>query len=486
MGHFNLFWGCIFLICFNPTHLEGNKKYLLILLSATLLIISYLFPLTGGYAWLFFGLALVCGTLNFHSVSVRGLSLLLIATAAFFNLTFVTNTHITDVQYDFPSCYNYIEYIMENHFKFWQENPLLTRPSYSTYHPILHFFIAAGAIALGEVIGFSKDIASEAAQVLFVAYIFWYGMICSRILDLFKLIRFVHLTCLALIVCFPIYNAIAGYFNNDCLLLPLQAGLVYYSLLYYKEGKRKNLAMIVLFATLAVLTKLSGILILPMTAVAFLLRLLKEKNKQTFYEILISGVFILIGVSLWILYQYFVLHVDFGYVPPQAHLSLEKYTLWERFNPINAFVYEQMFYNDFGSNLWETMTKTALFGQWDFHYRAAKIMPLVYALIWSYKTVLAVVMIAVVYLLFKAKDKNLFFLSLILLLSLLAGQIVFGLKHPFMCNQDFRYIAILPLCFAMMLAQFMTLLKPWLQTVIMILLTLFAILSLFIWNWISF
>ena len=53
------------------------------------------------------------------------------------------------------------------------------------------------------------------------------------------------------------YHAIAGgFFNNDCLLLPLQAGTVYYSLLY---GPKKNLARILLFATAERSTKLSAV-----------------------------------------------------------------------------------------------------------------------------------------------------------------------------------------------------------------------------------
>lgn len=46
---------------------------------------------------------------------------LIILTAAYFNLSFITNTGHTDVQYDFASCFNYIEYILENNFLFWQE-----------------------------------------------------------------------------------------------------------------------------------------------------------------------------------------------------------------------------------------------------------------------------------------------------------------------------------------------------------------------------
>ena len=79
------------------------------------------------------------------------------------------------------------------------------------------------------------------------------------------------------------------------------------------------------------------------------------------------------------MYQHYFLNVGFDFVPPQEHLSLKSYGLWQRFNPLGALFYPQMFYNDFGINLWETMTKTALFGQWDFSMRGADIMGLITA-----------------------------------------------------------------------------------------------------------
>lgn len=98
----------------------------------------------------------------------------------------------------------------------------------------------------------------------------------------FRLSRAAYLGGLAFICFFPAYNAIAGFFNNDCLLLPLQAGTVYYSLLYYRDGGRKNLARILLFATAAALTKLSGIIVLPLTGAAIALRLWQQrKNRKT-------------------------------------------------------------------------------------------------------------------------------------------------------------------------------------------------------------
>lgn len=119
---------------------------------------------------------------------------LIILAAAYFNLSFITNTGHTDVQYDFASCFNYIEYILENNFLFWQENPLLTRPSYSTYHPILHFLLAAGEMRLATVLetgmlnaelpamgaGANMQLAAEATQVCFCFYMLWYYFLAGK------------------------------------------------------------------------------------------------------------------------------------------------------------------------------------------------------------------------------------------------------------------------------------------------------------------
>ena len=143
-----------------------------------------------------------------------------------------------------------------------------------------------------------------------------------------------------------------------------------------------------------------------------------------------------------------------------------------------------MFYNDYGVNLWETMTKTALFGQWDFSLRGAAIMPVISFLVFIYKVILAIICFAFLWLLIKAKNKSLFGLSVVLLFSILFGQIIFGLRHPYMCNQDFRYVAILPMVWGLILAQF-ELSCSRLQKTVTLFLFIFAILSCFVWQYVS-
>ena len=485
LSQLNLICASALLILFNPTNLNIRQRISVLLIAIILIICNLMIPSPYWSVWFFMALLFWCGGINFKSVSKEALGYLVIFGAAFFNLSFVSNTHTTDVQYDFPSCYNYIEYILENNFLFWHENPLLTRPSYSAYHPILHFFLAAIGIRIGTLLNFSKEVSSEAVQVLFVSYMLWYGLISARILNLFNLKKLPYLSLLAFIVFFPIYNAISGYFNNDCLLLPLQAGMIYYSLCYYQSGGKKNLFWIWLFTTAGALTKLSAILVLPMIAVVFLLRLLQKKDKQTFYEELICGMAILGGIAIWPLYQHFILHVSYDFVPPQTHLALAPYSMWERFNPLGAFIYERMFYNDFGNNLWETMTKTALFGQWDFSQRAHSIFWMIPVLVWLYKLIIAIVLLLSVYVAFIKHNHVFYWFIMALFAGLIIGQIIFGLKHPFMCNQDFRYVAILPLVMAMLMAQFMSKDNSRISYLICGILLIFAFFSDFIWHFVS-
>ena len=96
------------------------------------------------------------------------------------------------------------------------------------------------------------------------------------------------------------------------------------------------------------------------------------------------------------------------------------------------------------------MTKTALFGQWDFSMRGADVMGLITTLVLIYKALLVLAVVAAAYLGVERQTQA-FWLTMILLAGIIAGQIMFGLKHPYMCNQDFRYVAIITLPVALLL-----------------------------------
>ncbi|MBR5154190.1 MAG: glycosyltransferase family 39 protein [Alphaproteobacteria bacterium] len=480
----NLLLGMCEIVLFNPFEVEHKKRLILGCIGAFFFLLTFFFNPNYLVCYLFLSFLCLAFYLSKYKNDIN-LGKIFIFTAVFFNLSFVSNTKIGDVQYDFASCYNYIEYILDNNFMFWKENPLLTRPSYSSYHPILHFFIAGLGIRVGELISHSKDFASEAVQIIFVSYLFGYYIVASKI---FKLINFqgiVYIGCVAFVSLFPIYNAIGGFFNNDGLLLLFQALIIYYTLLYHKDGDAKKLYMIAFYVMLAGLTKLSGILVIGGGGVVGVLKLYKNRDKKTLFDLIICFLLIILGYSIWPLYQYKVLNLDFGFVPPQTHLSIENYSIAMRFSPLRAFFYENMFYNDFGINLWETMTKTALFGQWDFSYRGKAIFWLIECFVVLYKVLIAIIWVGVFYLALKKYKNFMTYFLLALLGGVLAGQIMFSLKHPYMCNQDFRYVAILTTIMAMILGEFLKNLSDKLKIAIISLFILFSLLSMFIWWYIS-
>ncbi len=409
----------------------------------------------------------------------------IIFTAFIFNLSFVSNTGISDVSYDFASCYNYMEYILENKFMFFKENPLLTRPSYSSYHPILQFFIGAFVLNIGDIITNNRSIANEALQVISCSYMLIYYIITNKIIDYFKFNKITHLVILAFVCFFPTYNAIAGFINNDTLLLPLQALVIYFSLSYYKSGGMKNVFYIILFNALAQLTKLSSILVLGVVGIVMFLRLINNKNKQTVNEIIYLSLGIIIGCLIWPMYQYFVLGLEFGFVPPQSHLSLEKYSLFDKYAPHKAIFYDRIFYEDFGINLWETLTKTALFGQWNFSYRAKSVMWSIYTLIVLYKMIIILNISGFIFLCIKQYKNINFWFVFCLIIPLFLGMIAFVVKHPYMCNQDFRYIAILPLPIAIISGLLMQNLNKKINITINVLYCLFSFCSCFVWWFVS-
>lgn len=252
----NLWLALGLVLALNPLGLGGQKLTAWGLCAGIAALAAVMLPARIWGVWLFAAFMAAGGMLkgfypladdNTNNEAAIPYGRLIILTAAYFNLSFITNTGHTDVQYDFASCYNYIEYILENDFLFWRENPLLTRPSYSTYHPILHFLLAAGEMRLATVLGagmlnagIGADVgdgaamlaagadalaagmpemgtganmqpAAEAAQVCFCFYMLWYYFLAGKILRFFRLRTAVYYGALAFVCFFPAYNAIAGF-----------------------------------------------------------------------------------------------------------------------------------------------------------------------------------------------------------------------------------------------------------------------------------
>ena len=286
---------------------------------------------------------------------------------------------------------------------------------------------------------------------------------------------------LGFVLFFSLNFAISGFVNNDGLLLFWQSLVIYYSLLYYKEEKFSYALKTALFVGLALLTKFSGILVLGGVGIVFLEKLYKNRDKKTFIEVFSISLLILIGILIWPLYQYFVSNINYDFVPPQEHLSIAKYSFFERFTPIKAIFYEDMFYSGYESNLWETLTKTALFGQWNFSYRGRDILNLIILFVYLYKAIILMVIFGFFFIVIKNRKDFITYFIVFLTFNIIGGLICFVIKHPYTCNQDFRYIAIFTLVMAMILGKTFMLLAKRIRNAGIVVISLFEALSLFIW-----
>ena len=475
----NLICAIFLVLSFNPFGIDKEKKIYFSVIGVLFSIVGYF--LSNMAVWIIFVAFLSSIYVCLPKKDEYLLGKMIILVASFLNLAIITHTKIGDIQYDFASCYNYIEYIMENNFLFWRENPLLTRPSYSTYHPILHFFMSAVVLKSGILLGATKEIASEALQVMYVCYMFSYYLVGEKIFKLLNFRGIIYIGSISFLSLFPVYNAIGGFFNNDGLTVLLQSLVIYYSLLYYKEGGFSNIIKVSLIAILCCLTKLSGVLVLSGLLIALLARLYIKQDKQTFMETLLCGCLVLCGMIIWPMYQYFVLGIGFDFVPPQEHLSIAKFSLIERFSPIKAIFYNEIFYQDLEINLWETLSKTALFGQWNLYARAKDIMWLLWSIVYLYKFVLIMIFIGSFYILIKNYNKFITYFILALIVSILSGMIVFVIKHPYSCSQDFRYIAISVLVMSMILGKFLENMPKWIKNIGIGGVICFSVLSSIVW-----
>ena len=122
--------------------------------------------------------------------------------------------------------------------------------------------------------------------------------------------------------------------------------------------------------------------------------------------------------------------------------------------------------------------------------RGADILPLIAALELFYKLLLAATWGATAYFaggfIFGKKMTAETGLMLVLLGGLLAGQILFGLRHPFMCNQDFRYVALIALPIALLTAQLAAALPAGLKRTLTGLMAAFGVAAATVWWRISF
>ena len=102
-----------------------------------------------------------------------------------------------------------------------------------------------------------------------------------------------------------------------------------------------------------------------------------------------------------------------------------------------------------------------------------------------YKIIIGISIVSFIHLSIKGHKNKYIWLLICLILSILCGHILFSIKHPYMCNQDFRYVGILALLMSCIIGKFLTKAPKRIQYTVNIIIILFAIVSQSVWWYIS-
>lgn len=341
---------------------------------------------------------------------------------------------------------SYIGYIAEN---------FALPDSYSGqyYHPPLHHILGAVFYLLCTDLGFTFERFAESFQILTATYsclmlVTWY-----KILSHFDLRKSALLASLSLIALHPTGWIMGANLNNDILMYLLVSVCILYLIKWYAEPTYKNIVIMAVTLGLAMMTKVSAVLVAPAILVVFLYKLLQERNlagKSRFSQMVVFGC-LSVPLGIWYpLRNLIKFGQSFGYVPllPETYTQyLGNMSFARRTFGLSLDLFESPFvqWEGVDYNFFIKVQKTALFGevQWltdlDPYGIAAGLLTIVnYVLV-------AISLGSIIFVLVKMPrgGKYVLFASMgVYYLSLTLSHFYFSYLYAFQCTNDIRYVAI--------------------------------------------
>jgi hypothetical protein len=335
--------------------------------------------------------------------------------------------------------FEYIRYIAEH----WSLPPL---GSYQLYHPPIHHIISAVFFVLGRWCGLDESLSWRLVQLVMVllsslALIFFY-----KLLKLIKCGNTAKAIGTAAFAFHPGLIYLAAFLNNDNTLLFFYVSSFYFLFRWLKEHSFTNLTWLALFTSLAILSKKTGFVLLPVIFIAVLVAWFKDRSNHKIYG-KHAGIFLLITIPSAIIYplrNFILFHQGLNYTPlvpfdplainPSALFGMSLKNLiqcpFTLFPPYDQGLPAESFF--------EYLFKSSLFGEWDFSGEKKLAVLL---------TIFAVVnllnlLLLLIYQAFSRKKEpksyNYIFWSNLILLSILVLKA--RLDYPYFCTQNFRYL----------------------------------------------
>ncbi len=264
--------------------------------------------------------------------------------------------------------------------------------------------------------------------------------------------RFIMLLLLAL---HPQFFIMAGWVNNDGMAFMFMVISLYYGFIFHKNRSWTSIVLCGIALGLGAMSKLvSGLICFPL-AIIFIYDFVIDCKNNTFKKTLLQGVVfiaIVCPLALWfIIRTYIKFNVSAFNVPsldPYTNsLGVIQYSYWQRFGLPNLFDLSNNLwcvlrpnsngYQDY--NVWIYTFKCSVFGE--YCYWQGDLFGVI--LLVSNVLMVFITLFTLIYCLIKnfKSFKNLLMLATFLVC--LIAYIIFQIKHPVTCTQDFRYMTLI-------------------------------------------
>lgn len=325
-----------------------------------------------------------------------------------------------------------------------------TNATWQFYHPPLHHILAGLLYRFLDRGGMQDTLIAEKLQFLTAFYSCMTMVVCDRILVNMKLKDSSRFIGLALIVFQPTYMQVGGDLNNDMLATLLATLSVLYMIKWWNDSKIGYIIPCGLFLGLSMMTKLSGAVLAFPFAFLFLWKFIQNIKKpwNLMGQYAAFG-FISIPIGMWYPIRNLIkFNQDILYVPGFSTTDNQYIGGYSVLKRLFSFPTAQLTtpYQTWGGshgngyNIFLSLFKTSLFGE---HEMGGGF--------WSYLILLVFVLItlaAVYYLLWDGLDigtirrNPVHGMWSVLWVSMMISYVLFCIKYPFICSQDFRYLTI--------------------------------------------
>jgi hypothetical protein len=317
------------------------------------------------------------------------------------------------------------------------------------YHPPLQFIVQAFVVKVFSWFQNTEDtiVLFQASKIVPCFAMCALLIVGRRICEETGLSKRTAAIAVAIIAFQPTFFILSASVNNDALMLLFFMTTVLYTIRWYKNQSIKNILFIALATGLAMMAKLSGVIVALFTVPVFLavlIKRLREKKAKKLIGQFAAFTVVSIPLGLWYSVRNAVLFGQpLGYI---LHFS-ENHLLYcggntpvERFfsfplgNIINPLYCDP--FVDF--NIWIYTLKCSVFGEFKFDAPEA----LAALLIIANLILILFSLAAMVYVMLRCKGVNKFarFGLFWIWLTQIVSFIIFNIRFPFGCTMDFRYI----------------------------------------------